>query len=379
MLIDPPKMVGTDPTIGVTEFVELFNDTVQMAYPFVSIQGELSNLKISKNRWVYFDLKDELSSVKFFGSVRILPGPLENGMTVQVLGYPRLHNLYGFSVNAESLSVVGEGSIEKAKKMLANKLEAEGLFSVERKRTIEYAPEKIGLVASVESAGYADFIKVINQRWGNVEIFVADTLVQGIDAPLQIVSAIERLNMFADSPDVLAVVRGGGSADDLAAFSDERVVRAVAASRIPTIVAIGHEVDISLAELASDLRASTPSNAAELLVPDKKAENQYLKQSEIFLQSNIDRLFNLERDFIAEISQEITNSLNTIIEQDERNLDQKKSILSLLDPKMPLQKGYAIVRDEQKKQIKTTKEVGKRAKIYIELKDGILEAVEGDR
>lgn len=372
-------MIGEDPTISVTEFVELFNETVQMTYPFVSIKGELANFKISKNRWVYFDLKDEMSSVKFFGSVNMLPGPLDNGISVKVLGYPRLHNLYGFSINAESIVVVGKGSIEKAKLMLAKKLEAEGLFAIERKRQIKYPPEKLGVVASLESAGYADFIKIINQRWGNVEVFVADTLVQGDEAPAMIVRAINSLNMLGDPLDTLAIIRGGGSADDLAAFSNEKVVRAVASSRIPTVVAIGHEVDVSLAELASDLHASTPSNAAELLVPDKNSEILSLKQTKKYIGNSLDRVFARENDYLNDNKNQITNIMNTFIDQENRVLHQKKAIVSLLDPKKPLEKGYAIVRDESKKHIKSIKDINKNAKINIELKDGIIDVTSGGK
>ncbi len=141
-----------------------------------------------------------------------------------------------------------------------------------------YLPTKIALLTSVESAAYSDFIKIINARWGNISIEVADSLVQGINAPAQLIKGVELVNQMAEPPQVLVVIRGGGSEDDLAAFSDEKVVRAISASRVPTLVAIGHERDISLAELAADQRASTPSNAAELLVPDRQHEKSVIDQ-----------------------------------------------------------------------------------------------------
>ena len=258
-------------TLTVSEFVAVLNQTLEFAYPNVTVSGELANFRVSKNRWVYFDLKDEESSVKFFGTIYQLPGPLEDGMMLAVSGMPRLHPLYGFSVNVVSIRPVGEGSIKKAAKLLEAKLAGEGLFDLERKRPLPYPPTHIGLITSAESAAYRDFVKVLGARWGGIKISLIDVQVQGEVSPAQLVAAIEQFNQAAEPPEVLVVTRGGGSAEDLQAFSTEQVTRAVAASRIPTLVAIGHEVDISLAELAADQRASTPSNAAELLVPDRRA------------------------------------------------------------------------------------------------------------
>jgi exodeoxyribonuclease VII large subunit len=255
--------------LSVSEFVALLNQTLEFAYPHVTIAGELANFRISKNRWLYFDLKDEGAVVRFFGTVYALPGPLENGMLLKVSGSPRLHPLYGFSVSVLSITPSGEGSIKKAATLLEAKLAAEGLFDPTRKRPLPYPPARIGLIASTESAAYSDFLKVLGERWGGVTIEVIDVQVQGEVAPEQIVQAITRFNQKSLAPDVLVITRGGGSAQDLQAFSSEQVTRAVAASRIPTLVAIGHERDIALAELAADQRASTPSNAAELLLPDR--------------------------------------------------------------------------------------------------------------
>src|SRR5665213_3602045 len=264
----PPES-NSEIELGVSDFVALLNQTLEYAYPGVVITGELANFRVSKNKWVYFDLKDELASVKFFGSVYNLPGPLEDGMLLRVRGQPRLHPLYGFSVTVSSIQPAGEGSIKRAAALLQAKLAAEGLFDESRKRPLPYPPSRIGLITSAQSAAYADFIKIINARWQGVEIQLIDVQVQGEVAPDQITAALERFNGEAEPPETIVIIRGGGSAEDLAAFSTEQVTRAVAASRVPTLVAIGHEIDLSLAELAADRRASTPSNAAELLVPDR--------------------------------------------------------------------------------------------------------------
>ena len=140
--------------MNVSEFVAVLNQTLEYAYPNVVVCGELANFKVSKNRWVYFDLKDEEATVRFFGTVYQLPGPLDDGMMVAVKGSPRLHPQYGFSVTVQSIRPIGEGSIKKAAKLLEAKLAAEGLFAAERKRKLPYPPTSIGLVASVESAAY---------------------------------------------------------------------------------------------------------------------------------------------------------------------------------------------------------------------------------
>ena len=255
--------------LQVSDFVALLNQTLEFAYPVVTVQGELANFRVSKNKWVYFDIKDQHATVRCFGTIYQLPGPLEDGMLIQITATPRLHPLYNFSLNIQAIAPVGEGSIKKAQSLLEAKLQKEGLFDTERKRLLPYPPTKIGLIASVESAAYKDFMKIINVRWVGLHIAVANVQVQGAAAVGQITSALKYLNEHMDL-EAIIVTRGGGSPEDLAVFSTEQVTRAVAASRVPTLVAVGHEVDVSLAELAADVRASTPSNAAELLVPDRR-------------------------------------------------------------------------------------------------------------
>ena len=276
MLPETPEI-----SLSVSDFVALLNQTLEYSLSGVVVVGELANLRVSKNRWLYFDLKDETCTVKFFGTVYQLPGPLEDGMMLRVKGNPRLHNQYGFSVNVTNIQPAGEGTIKRAAQLLEAKLQAEGLFDTARKRALPYPPSRIGLITSKQSAAYADFIKILNARWQGALVQLIDVQVQGEAAVPQITSALEQFNAEAEPPEVVVLIRGGGSPEDLAAFSSEQVTRAVAASRVPTLVAIGHEIDVSLAELAADQRASTPSNAAELLVPDR---NQLLRALPIYAQ-----------------------------------------------------------------------------------------------
>jgi exodeoxyribonuclease VII large subunit len=328
----------------VAEFVAVLNQTLEYAYSNVTIAGELANFRVSKGKWVYFDLKDEEATVRFFGTVYHLPGPLEDGMLVAVSGTPRMHPQYGFSVNVTGIRPTGEGSIKKAAQLLEAKLAAEGLFDPLRKRPLPYPPQHIGLITSAESAAYRDFIKVVGARWGGLRITLIDVQVQGDASPAQLVAAVEQFNQLADPPDVLVMTRGGGSAEDLQAFSTEQVTRAVAASRIPTVVAIGHEIDLSLAELAADQRASTPSNAAELLVPDRRAVLSGLAAHQEMLGYSVQQLFVAARRNLSLYGQRMNESVEHVVAGAVDQLRLRRQVLQAFDPQAALQRGYALVR-----------------------------------
>lgn len=358
-----------DVVLSPTDFVALINQTLEFAYPQVIIEGELTNFRVAKNRWVYFSLRDEVSKVDFFGSVYQLPGPLEDGLSMHVAGVPRLHPKFGFTVNVSSMAPVGEGSIKKAADLVRAKLEAEGLFAAERKRFLPEYPASIGLVTAGGSAAYADFVKILGERWGGVEVSVADVFVQGEQAPLQIVHAIEHFNQLAETPEVLVITRGGGSAEDLAAFNDERVVRAVAASRIPTLVAVGHEVDESLAELAADVRASTPSNAAQVLVPDKDHELSDLRVKRRILLEELADMHERELTATVRSRESLTSQVLRLFEVESERLAASHRLLALFNPEAALKRGYAIVR-KGSRLITKTGMVASGDRLDISLSDG---------
>jgi len=330
--------------LGVSDFVALVNQTFEYAFSGVVIRGELANFRVSKNKWVYFDLKDDMATVRFFGTVYQLSGPLEDGMVLRVRGMPKLHPQYGFSITVQNISLEGEGTIKRAAELLQAKLTAEGLFAPERKRPLPYPPAKIGLVTSTESAAYADFIKILNARWGGVVIECVDVQVQGEIAPAQITSAIEYFSQLAEPPDVVVITRGGGSAEDLYAFSTEQVTRAVAASRVPTLVAIGHEIDISLAELAADQRASTPSNAAELLVPQRTDVIQQLQYNRDRLYEAMITVIKTDRQDLAHIAATLGQTAGMAIRRARDGLAGYRQLLEALNPHAVMRRGYAIVR-----------------------------------
>jgi len=363
-----------DVILSVSDFVALLNQTLEFAYPSVTVVGELANFRVSKNRWVYFDLKDETANVKFFGTVYQLPGPLEDGMTLQVRGTPRLHPQYGFSVTVQSMQPMGEGTIRRAAALLEAKLAAEGLFDVERKRPLPYPPARVGLITSSESAAYADFVKILNERWGGVAVELADVQVQGEPAPGQIIRAIEYFNQMAEPPEVLVLTRGGGSAEDLAAFSTEHVTRTVAASRIPTLVAVGHEVDTSLAELAADQRASTPSNAAQLLTPDKRHEFERLADYRQGLSTSITQNLQEASSRYVEMMRALDEAIKQRIDQANQQLTSDSQLLVALSPAAALNRGYAIVRAEGRA-VSSVSQLKNQQKINLQLRDGDAAAI----
>lgn len=259
-----------DKILKVSEFNELFDKIV--SYQSVIIEGEISQINISQSKWLFVTIKDQNSQIEIFAlaySINTLP-MLKEGMLVHVYGTPHIHQKSGrFRITADQIIPTGTGNLKIAFELLKQKLEKEGLFSPERKRPIITYPSKIALITAENSQAYHDFIKIIDSRTGDIKIYFFPVSVQGADSVKSIVKAFKLINDKYLYLDFAVLTRGGGSLEDLQAFNSEEVARAVFSSKIPVVSAIGHEKDISLSDLASDLRASTPSNAAELVSRDK--------------------------------------------------------------------------------------------------------------
>lgn len=325
-----------------TDFIAVVNQTLEYAYSSILIEGEVASFKVNQGKWVFFDIKDAESSIPCFMTLFQLRMPLEDGMKVVVRGVPKITKWGRFSFTVQAVRPVGEGSLKKAYEILKKKLADEGLFAAERKRQIPKDLTKIGVISSTAAAGYADFIKIINARWGGLKIQVAHTQVQGLDAPDQIIRALKYFNE-RNNVQMIAILRGGGSADDLAAFNDEELVRAVAASKIPVITGIGHEVDESLCDLAADVRASTPSNAAEMLTPDRENMKWGITMiiNELF-RVIINRAEDFKKDSV-EIVAQIRNVINMKIVDFRKILSNQIKMLVALNPEKVLKQGYAIL------------------------------------
>lgn len=348
-----------------TDFIAVVNQTLEYAYSSVTIVGEVVSFKVNQGKWVFFDIKDEESSVPCFMTLWSMRQPIEDGMKVMIRGVPKLTKWGKFSVTVSAVQPVGEGSLKKAYEMLKKKLADDGLFDPAKKREIPKDLTRLGVISSTQAAGYADFIKIINARWGGMKVFTAHTQVQGMDAPDQIIKALKYFNERSEVQ-MIAILRGGGSADDLSCFNDEQLVRAIAASKIPVITGIGHEVDESLADLAADVRASTPSNAAEMLTPERKEEiwkvRQLMKRANETVMMEVDNALSANREKVEKISRGlvtryiepklnetqkiITDVLKNIkreFEIKENYLKQKMQVLEALNPEVILRQGYAIL------------------------------------
>lgn len=351
-----------DQIYSVSDAAAVINQTLEYAYPTITVVGEVAEYKISGGKWVFFNIKDDDMSLKCFAVAWQMRVPIEDGMKVQIIAKPRLGK-YGFSLNVDAVKPVGEGSIKKAFEMLRRKLEAEGLFAIERKRSLPTLPSHIGVISSTGAAGYKDFIKILEQRFGGIHVAVANTAVQGDDAPDQIIRALKYFNESENPPEVIAILRGGGSRDDLVAFDDERLVRELAGSRVPTIVGVGHEIDVTLADLAADVRASTPSNTAEILVPDRR---EIIDGTAAQLKHAIGQyaasLQNLENR-ITNNQDSILLKTNLMIENIEKRVSYLSETLRRFDPKMVLQYGYSIIRNDANKILNNKPKIGDSLRI----------------
>jgi len=336
-----------NPIFSVSDFIAVINQTLEYAYPTVEVEGEVASFKVNQGKYVFFDIKDQGGSVGCFMSVWQLRVPIEDGMKVVVSAVPKLTQWGKFSLTVKTVRPSGEGAIKKSFELLKAKLDAEGLFSTERKRILPVIPKHVAVISSIQAAGYADFIKILDDRWGGLRVDVGHVQVQGTDAPDQIIRALNYFNGRDDLPEVIVIIRGGGSADDLAAFNDEQLVRAIAASRVPTLVGVGHEVDISLSDLAADVSASTPSNAAQILVPDKSEIIRAVRVQIGSLLPRILRLIDQQKQAISDAINGAFESIELAVEQRMLQISNLKSVLVQLDPNTVLNRGYALIRGAQ--------------------------------
>ena len=334
------------PTFRVSDFLAVVNQSLDVAFGVVEVEGEVSSFNVNHQKYVFFDLKDATGSVSCFMTVWQLRTPIEDGMKVVVRAVPKVTNRGKFSLTVSDIRLIGEGSLKKSFELLRAKLEKEGLFDDARKRPLPTLPSRVAVISSTDAAGYADFMKIAEERFGGVEFIVANVRVQGTDAPKQIVRAIEYVNQMAELPEVIVIIRGGGSADDLAAFNDEPLVRAIVASRVPILTGIGHETDESLSDWAADVAAVTPTNAAQLLVPDRTVliddVARQLQRALDLMTTAIER----DEDMTRKELQRGIESVQRRAEEMERTLLHKEQLLRVFNPATVLDRGYALIRGE---------------------------------
>lgn len=336
-------MTSSVPLLSVTDFVALTNQTLEYAYPSVEIEGEVASFNVNQGKFVFFDLKDTGATVNCFMMVFALRMPIEDGMKVVIRAVPKLTNKGRFSLTVQQIRPSGEGSLKKSFELLKKKLEAEGIFSPDRKRRLPYAPRHVAVISSTGAAGYHDFIKIAGERWGGVQFDVLHVQVQGEGAADQIIRAFEFVNQQSQLPEVVVLIRGGGSADDLAVFNDEKLVRAISVSRVPVLTGIGHEVDESLADLAADVRASTPSNAAEILVPSRDEIRRYITQLSRQLVGRMENAVDHSAKEVRDTVGVMHGFLERFVDGEQQRVRQLRAVLDAYNPASVMARGYAIV------------------------------------
>jgi len=353
----------------VTELVRDAKASLEAMYPDVWVEGEISNLNCHSSGHCYFSLKDaggQLSVVLFRDDFRRLLFRPESGLQVIVQGRLTVYPPQGkFQMVGSTMEPKGKGSRQLAFEQLKAKLEKEGLFDAARKRPIPALPQWIGLVTSLDGAALHDMLSILDRRFANIRILIHPVKVQGEGAAQEIAEAIARLNRDYPSLDVLLVGRGGGSIEDLWAFNEEEVARAISASKIPVVSCVGHETDFTIADFVADLRAPTPSAAAELVTSAKADLQQHLETLSTRLRSHMayqlddleqrlrhaagSRMLQKPLALIEERMQEVDQLLERLTqvarnrvghwEKDMHHLFEK---LHLLSPLATLSRGYAI-------------------------------------
>lgn len=363
----------------------------------VWVEGEISNLSRPASGHIYFTLKDESAALRcviWRSTAARLRGNLQNGQAVAAHGRISLYERDGtYQLYIDQLRPVGEGWLFQEFMRLKTQLEAEGLFDPERKRPLPEWPHCIGIVTSSTGAALQDMLNTLRRRYPLAEVILAPCAVQGDEAPPQILAALAGLNRLHHPPDVILLARGGGSLEDLWAFNDERVVRAVAASAVPVVTGIGHETDFTLCDFAADLRAPTPTAAAELVTPDAADLRAGLRMLTARLQmaglgvfnglrADLDlrqsrlgrtspqRRLQTERQRLDGLDLRLIRSLQGLVNLRQARLHGLGQRLEALNPRAVLGRGFAVVRTGQGEVVRSPLQLHEGAEVQVQLARG---------
>ncbi len=392
---------GSDPIYSVSQITQIIKNLLDRELPPLCIEGEISNYKASSMGHYYFTLKDDKSiiqAVLFKGKAQYLNFVPKDGMTVRVKGRISVYAARGYhQITVDTMELAGQGDILRMLEERKQRLAMEGLFDQEDKQPLPFFPETVGVVTSPTGAALRDILQITKRRNHKVNVVILPCAVQGNDAAPMIASQIRRANYYKMC-DVLIVGRGGGSLEDLLPFSEECVVRAVAESEIPVVSAVGHEIDWALSDFAADMRAPTPSAAAELCTPlldeivsgldrvkndliqemQKKIENKRLLIRN-FSKENLELHFrSIEQPYIArfEDAKEIlVDNIKERLKELSLRVEKAKITLEAASPHAILDRGYAMVRNKDTGRIiRNATDVSKGSLIEIVPKEGIITA-----
>ena len=340
----------------------------------ISVIGEISNLKYHSSGHVYFSLVDEGSKVNCFlpsSYAQTLPWRLGDGMEAVVRGYLNVFKKGGtYTLFVRSLEVSGDGSLAAAFQLLKDKLQQEGLFDPAHKKPIPVIPKKVGIVTSETGAAVRDILKIIQSRTKMTDVIVFPVLVQGEGAAADISAMLDYINENYTDIDTLIVGRGGGSMEDLWAFNEEPVARAIYRSRIPVISAVGHETDFTISDFAADKRAETPTAAAEMAVPndDKLKEKlQWHRQNLLLQLENKVRYQRLRAD---QCRLDLQVLLRSRLDMYRHELEKRRLLLEENSPKRLLARGYAVVESADGRMVASVSDLHEGSDYRIRMQDG---------
>lgn len=363
--LDPSALTSV---LTVSELNQRIRRTLEAGFNEVWVVGEISNFRVPPSGHYYFSLKDarsQVAVVMFRSANQVLPFRPEDGMEVVVRGHVGLYEARGdLQLYAETMEPRGLGSLQLALEQLKKRLAAEGLFAEARKRPLPFLPRTVGVITSLKGAVIHDLLVVMRSRYAGVRVIIRPVQVQGTAAALDIAQAIADLNEHGMA-DVIIVGRGGGSLEDLWAFNDERVARAIAASSVPVVSAVGHETDFTISDLVADRRAPTPTAAAAMAVPDRNDLVTRLDKLALALRSGMQRQIRHQHDHVAalarhlrdprhalrnvrlridELSERAFRAANGRIRFAQQQLKGSAERLHALSPLAVLERGYSITR-----------------------------------
>lgn len=363
----------------------------------VWVSGEVSNVGRPASGHVYFTLKDRGASLRcvMWRSVAARQTyQIQDGDAIEAHGSISVYDAGGaYQLYVDRLRPAGQGLLFQEFLRLKGKLEAEGLFDETRKRSLPAWPQRIGIVTSASGAALRDMLNTLRRRYPLVDVVLAPSAVQGEQAPLELVGGLEALNRMVPAPDLIIIGRGGGSIEDLWAFNDERVARAIAASRVPVISGVGHETDFTITDFVADLRAPTPTAAAELATPDQAVFWESLAEYQTRLVANVNMLLAADRQALAAAVHRLERSSpeaeirirrQQLDEQTRRMASQVKHKLAYwrlqqeaagqklysLSPTAVLKRGFAVVRTRKGQVIRSIRQVQKEDQIDVRVSDG---------